>query len=58
MFSFLTDWSIGKRILGGFLLVAGLTAVAGITGIVNIGTIGGALDRVAYEEAHSVEPRH
>ncbi|MCH7858479.1 MAG: MCP four helix bundle domain-containing protein, partial [Candidatus Marinimicrobia bacterium] len=53
--SFLSTWSIGKRILGGFLVVSALTAVAGVTGIVNIGTIGRAMDRVAYDEAPTVD---
>lgn len=53
--SWLANWSIGKRILCGFIIVTGLTAVAGVTGIVNINTIGNAMDRVAYDEAPTVD---
>ena len=47
----LSNWSIGKRIIAGFLVVSAMTAVAGVTGILEIGSIGRAADRISYEEA-------
>ncbi len=49
--SIFSNLSIGKKLIGGFLVVSALTAVAGVTGIVNVNTMGEATDRISYEEA-------
>ncbi len=51
----LANWTIGKRVMAGFLVVVTLTAISGVTGILNINTMGKAVERIAYDEAPTVD---
>jgi methyl-accepting chemotaxis protein len=51
----LSKLSIGKRVMGGFLIIVGLAAVTGATGFFGIRTVGQSLHQVGEEEAPLVD---
>ena len=48
-------WTIGKKLITGFLAVSALVGLAGIFGIVSIGTMGESIYQITAEEAPLVE---
>lgn len=48
-------WTIGKKLITGFMAVSALVGLAGIFGIVSIGTMGDSIYQITAEEAPLVE---